>query len=586
MKTLANLKIGTRIGALVTVLVLLIAAVAAAGELGLRRIALLGSGLVEKDFPASQLIGGVRTDLLQLRGHEKDLLIQLGDAEAMQKHTLSWQVSEKSLRARLAQLDEMAASLGIAEPLATLHKSFDAYAQVFGKVSAGVLASEFDTPLSAHRAMGAARDGSDAADAAAGKIVEVLDRRVAADAQALIDATSATTLGVALVCLLGVVLGTGLGWLIARSITRPIQQAVAVAQRVAAGDLSSRIEATSADETGRLLAALKVMNDSLVRIVGTVRSSSDSIATGSAQIASGNADLSQRTEEQASALQQTAASMDQLGSTVRANADNARQANQLALNASTVAVQGGEVVGQVVVTMKGINDSSRKIADIISVIDGIAFQTNILALNAAVEAARAGEQGRGFAVVASEVRSLAQRSAEAAKEIKGLITASVERVEQGTALVDRAGSTMTEVVNSIKRVTDIVGEISVASAEQSSGVSQVGDAVTQMDQVTQQNAALVEQSAAAADSLKQQAQQLVAAVAVFQLGEAQQAAAAGAAPAHGGVERRSPQRATNVQRPAFGKPRLPAEASSAARPKPQAATGSARTGTDDDWVQF
>jgi len=318
--------------------------------------------------------------------------------------------------------------------------------------------------------------------------------------------------------LLGMALtGAALAWWITRSITGPINEAVAVAEQVAAGDLGSRIDITRTDETGRLLGALKRMNESLVRIVSTVRLSSDNIATGSAQIASGNADLSQRTEEQASALEQTAASMEQLGSTVKANADHARQAKQLALGASSVAVRGGEVVGQVVQTMKGINESSRKIADIISVIDGIAFQTNILALNAAVEAARAGEQGRGFAVVAAEVRSLAQRSAAAAKEIKSLITASVTRVEQGSLLVDQAGTTMQEVVGSIQRVTDIISEISSASAEQSTGVAQVGEAVMQMDQVTQQNAALVEESAAAAESLNQQARELVSAVAVFRL---------------------------------------------------------------------
>ncbi|UCU97724.1 methyl-accepting chemotaxis protein [Acidovorax radicis] len=304
---------------------------------------------------------------------------------------------------------------------------------------------------------------------------------------------------------------------IIRSITRPLAQAVEAADRVASGDLSGHIVAQSKDETGQLLAALQRMQQSLVNTVASVRSNAEGVASASAQIASGNNDLSARTEQQASALEETAASMEELGSTVRQNADNARTANQLAVSASTVAVQGGDVVAEVVETMKGINTSSNKIADIISVIDGIAFQTNILALNAAVEAARAGEQGRGFAVVAGEVRSLAGRSAEAAKEIKTLITDSVERVEQGTALVDKAGATMTEVVNAIRRVTDIMGEISAASSEQSAGVGQVGEAVTQMDQATQQNAALVEEMAAAASALNAQAGELVNAVAVFKL---------------------------------------------------------------------
>jgi len=318
---------------------------------------------------------------------------------------------------------------------------------------------------------------------------------------------------------IGAALAGGLiAWLVARSVIRPLASAVQATDRIAQGDLSAAIDDGGRDEVGQLLASLSRMQASLSQVVGTVRGNADSVATASAQIAQGNQDLSSRTEQQASSLQQTAASMEELGSTVRQNADNARQANQLAQGASAVAIKGGEVVAQVVDTMKGINDSSKKIADIISVIDGIAFQTNILALNAAVEAARAGEQGRGFAVVAGEVRSLAQRSADAAKEIKSLITASVERVESGSALVDQAGATMSEVVSSIRRVTDIVGEISSASTEQSLGVSQVGEAVSQMDQVTQQNAALVEESAAAADSLKQQAQALVQVVSVFKLG--------------------------------------------------------------------
>ena len=305
-----------------------------------------------------------------------------------------------------------------------------------------------------------------------------------------------------------------------RSITTPVRRAVEAAEEISRGNLSIDIDAQGKDEPARLLHALAEMQQSLLRIVGHVREGSENVETASSEIAQGNNDLSARTEQQASALQQTAASMEQLNSTVRQNADNARQANQLAMSASTVAVHGGEVVGQVVETMKGINESSRKISDIISVIDGIAFQTNILALNAAVEAARAGEQGRGFAVVASEVRNLAGRSADAAKEIKSLITASVERVEQGTVLVDQAGATMTEVVTAIRSVTDIMGEISVASNEQSQGVSQVGEAVTQMDQVTQQNAALVEEMAAAAGSLNGQAQDLVSTVAFFKLSPA------------------------------------------------------------------
>ncbi|OGA81550.1 MAG: chemotaxis protein [Burkholderiales bacterium RIFCSPHIGHO2_01_FULL_63_240] len=308
-------------------------------------------------------------------------------------------------------------------------------------------------------------------------------------------------------------------WIV-RSIVRPIEDAVRVAEAVAEGDLSQRIEVRSQDETGRLLTSLQRMTQGLSQIVSEVRTGSESIATGSSQIAMGSSDLSQRTEEQASNLQQTAASMEELTATVRHNADTARAANQLAASASEVAERGGQVVGQVVQTMESITASSRKINDIIGVIDGIAFQTNILALNAAVEAARAGEQGRGFAVVAGEVRTLAQRSAQAAKEIKALIQESVERVGHGSSQVGEAGQTMGDIVVQVKRVTDLIGEISSASGEQSRGIEQVSDAVTQLDQVTQQNAALVEESAAAAESLKHQAAHLSELVARFRLGTA------------------------------------------------------------------
>ena len=359
-----------------------------------------------------------------------------------------------------------------------------------------------------------------AADAYSAQLLSLLStqRKAIDDISKAIEAANARSFKLLLVLsTLVALIGAACAVLITRSITHPLKSAIGVASKVADGDLTTEFPDPQGDEIGDLMQALKAMNDSLVRVVSEVQQGTDAIATGSTEIAAGNFDLSARTEQQASSLEETAASMEELTSTVRQNADNANQANQLAMAASGVAAKGGTIVGQVVETMGSIEASSRKIVDIIGVIDGIAFQTNILALNAAVEAARAGEQGRGFAVVAAEVRTLAQRSAGAAKEIKELIGASVGQVNAGTRLVQDAGTTMSEVVASVGRVTDIISEITAASREQSIGIDQVNEAIAQMDQTTQQNAALVEEAAAAAGSLQEQAAKLAQAASGFKL---------------------------------------------------------------------
>jgi methyl-accepting chemotaxis protein len=421
-----------------------------------------------------------------------------------------------------------------------------------------------------------------------------------ADAKALDDEFDHAVKNTRLLMMLSILVGglvlVALSSAVSRSVTSQLGMelvdATALAHRIAEGDLSHSFGHGIKDPTS-LASALDRMLGTLKGLVGNVRQGSEKVATASAEIAEGNNDLSVRTEQQASSLEETASSMEELGATVKQNADSARQANQLAQSASTIAVEGGSIVGEVVETMKGINESSRKIGDIISVIDGIAFQTNILALNAAVEAARAGEQGRGFAVVASEVRSLAGRSADAAKEIKSLINASVERVEQGTVLVDQAGTTMTEVVTSIKRVTDIMGEISAASSEQATGVAQVGQAVNHMDQATQQNAALVEQTAAAASSLRSQADELVQMVAGFKLGaedyspRAAVRSSKSAAKPFRGDERRGPNAAPKAAAPGPNKAAAtkatPLPSPKLVAPPPPKATPA---GGDEDWETF
>ncbi|GAB3537972.1 methyl-accepting chemotaxis protein [Noviherbaspirillum agri] len=408
-------------------------------------------------------------------------------------------------------------------------------------------------------------------------LVATIMEQSGADASAQYHSAATLMIGLAA---LAFALATALALWVTRSITRPLDQAVQVARTVAAGDLTSRIEVKSKDETGQLMHSLKDMNDSLVKIVAQVRGGTGSIAAASSEIAAGNLDLSSRTEEQASSLEETASSMEELTSTVRQNADNARQANQLAASASDVAAKGGAVVSQVVDTMGAINASSSKIVDIIGVIDGIAFQTNILALNAAVEAARAGEQGRGFAVVASEVRSLAQRSAAAAKEIKSLIDDSVHKVHVGTDLVNQAGATMQEIVDSVRRVTDIMAEIAAASAEQTAGIEQVNQAIAQMDEVTQQNASLVEEAAAAAESLNEQAGKLNEVVTLFKLDATAAIPAAQPRPAV----------ATRAAKPALSHAQHAQHAKHAQRaaisPEPMERIVASKPDSSDDWEQF
>jgi methyl-accepting chemotaxis protein len=445
----------------------------------------------------------------------KNVLLRGKEPKDMEKY---WSAHEKKMQEvadGLKGLDAMLAAGSTKDLAAKLATSTVSLGDAYKKAFADYKAADFDFHTGDQSARGKDRESGNLLielKAALSKQEATIAARASAEAKFNRVLAIAVMFIVVIIGMLSAI------WL-SKKIVQPLDLAVEVADQVAHGKLNNTIDVSGKDEVAALLISLLEMQTNLARLVGDVRQGSEGVATASAEIAEGNNDLSERTEQQASALEETASSMEELSSTVKQNADNSRQANQLAQSASEVAIKGGEVVGQVVETMKGINESSRKIADIISVIDGIAFQTNILALNAAVEAARAGEQGRGFAVVASEVRSLAGRSAEAAKEIKFLINASVERVGQGTVLVDQAGVTISEVVRSITRVTDIMGEISSASNEQALGVAQVNDAVIQMEQSTQQNAALVEEMAAGASSLKSQAQELVALVAEFDIGQ-------------------------------------------------------------------
>ncbi|MDM0031961.1 methyl-accepting chemotaxis protein [Variovorax sp. J22P271] len=563
-------KIGTRLGAGFAVILALVAAIAGIGVLRLQAVGdatheMAKRSLAKERLAAGWLLGtstnSVRTYALL---NSDDPQVQDYLQKGMSRISVTISETQKQLEELLDTPEETALVADIKKKRA----DYVELRTMLLKLKAGGQRDE---------AMRIARE----------KLVPTLDsydasiRGILAHEQAQIDKSAdaidalyrSGRVNLMVLAAIALALGSVLAWLLTRSIVQPIDEALLIADTVASGDLSQEFETDRGGDFGRLLRGMGEMEDTLTDLVGRIKTATDSIVTASGQIAVGNQDLSSRTEEQASSLEETAASMEELTSTVKQNADNARQANQLAASASEVAVKGGEVVSQVVDTMASINASSKKIVDIIGVIDGIAFQTNILALNAAVEAARAGEQGRGFAVVASEVRSLAQRSAAAAKEIKGLIDDSVGKVGAGSALVAEAGQTMEEIVGSVKRVTDIMGEITAASQEQTSGIEQINQAITQMDQVTQQNAALVEEAAAAAASLQEQAGNLSQIVGTFKLDDGGPAAAA--APDRMPVAAAAPTRAPS--RPA------PAVAPVRSKPAPALATTSASAG---DWTEF
>jgi len=515
---IANLKIGTRLGLCFAIVFALMAMLIAVGSQRLSSIGELSSTIIDKDWVKAD---AAATITATTRANAALVLQLLLVTDAAQSAELRKQVDKNkaAITDALATLDKLVYRPAGRELLAQVTSERGAYVQSFSAVLK--LVEEGKREQATQRAMSETMPRLAKLQATVEKLSDLQDGIVTANGAEIKQHISSAHIMMVALGLAALVLGVACAFWVTRSITRPINYALQVARTVASGDLTSHIKAHSQDEAGQLLQALREMNDALSQIVGQVRNGTVAIASASGQIATGNMDLSARTENQASALEETASSMEELTSTVKANADNAREADKLASSASTIAQRGGAVVSQVVTTMGSINDSSRKVVDIIAVIDGIAFQTNILALNAAVEAARAGEQGRGFAVVASEVRNLAARSASAAKEIKELISSSVEQVDAGARLVAQAGATMEEVVSAVQRVTGIVAEISLATREQTDGIEQMNVAIMQMDQTTQQNAALVEQAAAAAAAMSDQASELESLVSQFRLsGEA------------------------------------------------------------------
>ncbi len=575
---LSDLKIGARLGILAGFLMIAMMAVGFEGWFTLSQSNARSADMMQKTVLLEQSIDTARSAQVEFKKQVqewKDTLLRGNDQAQFDKYTKAFGERSAQTDLYLRKLKDLFVALKF--DTAAVDEAIKSHQELGVKYADALKQYDVANAESAHvvdaLVKGMDRPPTQKIDGIVAFVLDQSNQMMTATSQQSQDSYKAACLLLLTAVVLAAVFGGAVTLWLGKSITRPLNRALELAETVAAGDLRGSIEVTSKDETGQLLRALGGMNSSLTKIVSEVRHSTNTISDAAKEIARGNMDLSARTEDQASSLEETASAMEQLTSTVKQNADNAKQANGLAMTASEVAMKGGSVVSQVVETMGSINDSSKKIVDIISVIDGIAFQTNILALNAAVEAARAGEQGRGFAVVAAEVRNLAQRSAAAAKEIKALIGDSVEKVDAGARLVDQAGATMDEIVASVKRVSDIIAEISVASAEQTNGIEQINVAIMQMDQVTQRNAALVEEAAAAADAMQHQGSVLVDTVSVFKISDE---AARYADSADQIVKRKPVVKHAAPTRPKLETVRKPVLATSAN-------TGG---GTADDWEEF
>jgi methyl-accepting chemotaxis protein len=539
---------------------------AGAGWVGIERQSDLANRVVDEDVEFALAVANIRVAVQALRGFEKDMLAHVADQAEADKYRQQWDDTRGRLDELVSQAHLSASSDAERASLERLAGSILIYDGGIQVLNAEIAEGKITTPAQGYQRIAEFAQGIRGTESAAAELLEGANRRIDALKPALAANTQQVVTLLAAVTTLAVVLAALIGVLASRSVTVPVARAVRLAEQLARGDLTTQIESSGSDELARLMQALRGTVVQLASIIGRIKQTSDMVGTASRELAQGNTDLSARTEEQASALEETSASMQQMTATVAQNAANARSASELATQVSDTAGRGGEAMGMVVATMAGISESSKKIADIIGVIDGIAFQTNILALNAAVEAARAGEHGRGFAVVASEVRSLAQRSATASKEIRGLIADAVSRTQSGSRQVEEAGSTIAEMVASVKKVTGLIAEITAASQEQASGIEQVSETMTRLEKVTQQNAAMVEQASAAAASLEEQSRALTGAVSVFRLSEEH----AAAAPAAEAAQSNPPAESTP---PAPAQRRAEGQRSRTRAPAAQVATG-------------